>query len=51
MMLTKAATKNALLASLSSALGRPIAEKDLIVEKSLGDEEDKYDILDELIND
>ena len=51
MMLTKPNTKNALLASLSSALGRPIADKDLTVEKILGDEEEKYDILDELIND
>ena len=50
-MLTKPTTKAALIASLSSALGRPLSERDLTVEKSLGDEEEKYDILDELIND
>jgi DNA polymerase-3 subunit gamma/tau len=50
-MLTKSNTKSALIASLSSALGRHLSENDLTVEKSTGDEEDKYDILDELIND
>ena len=49
-MLTKPTTKSALIASLSSALGRHLAEADLTIEKSTGDEEEKYDILDELIN-
>ena len=50
-MLTKAPIKSALIASLSSALGRHLADKDLTVEKHLGDSDDKYDVLDELIND
>ena len=50
-MLTRSNTKNALIASLSSALGRALSERELTVEKSVGDEDEKYDILDELIND
>ena len=50
-MLTKAPIKAALIASLSSALGRHLSDGDLTVEKHLGDNDDKYDVLDELIND
>ena len=51
LMLTKDKTKSALIASLSSALGRPLTDRNLTVERMAADDEDKYDILDELIND
>ena len=50
-MLTKPKTKEALIASLSSALNRPLTDKNVTVEKALDNDSDKYDVIDELMND
>ncbi len=50
-MLTRPKTKEALLASLSASLNRPISDNMLSLEKAESSDADKYDILDELIND
>ncbi len=50
-MLSKPKTKEALLASLSAALNRPIADSSVKIEKSSSEDEKQYDILDELLDD
>jgi hypothetical protein len=50
-MLSKPKTKEALLASLSATLNRPIADASVKIEKSTSEDEKQYDILDELLED
>ena len=50
-MLSKPKTKEALLASLSAALNRPVADASVKIEKSTSEDEKQYDILDELLED
>ena len=50
-MLTKPKTKDAFIASLSSALGRPINEASVKLELQKKGEESEDDLLDELLND
>ena len=51
MMLSKQPTKDALKAALSACLMREISDAKLIIEAATENEEDKYDVLDELTND
>ena len=50
-MLSRPKTKDALLASLSAGLNRPVSEASVKIEKSSSEDEKQYDILDELIDD
>ena len=50
-MLLKPKTKEALLASLSASLNRPITDTSVKIEKSTSEDEKQYDILDELLED
>ena len=51
MMLSRQTTKEALKNALSACLFREIHDSDLIIEVSVGDDSEKYDILDELTDD
>ena len=50
-MLSRPKTKEALLASLSAGLNRPVSEASVKIEKNSSEDEKQYDILDELIDD
>ncbi len=51
MMLSKQPTKDVLKAALSSCLMREISDAKLVIEADVENDEDKYDILDDLTND
>ena len=51
MMLSKQPTKDALKAALSSCLMREISDAKLVIESDVENEDDKYDILDDLTDD
>ena len=51
MMLSRQTSKDALKAALSSCLMREITDAKLVIEESSNEDNNKYDILDELAND